>query len=180
MPKCTHLSIVCSILANLANAQQPVWIDHFGNGSTGNSPFVLAGDGANALYALGGFAGPPMVVGSDTIDQLGSRDILLVKLDTSGIVQWVRNAGGACLPSDNEYGTGVTIDPTLDRLLITGLLNCPISYFGDFPVYGSGTVDADDGFIAAYDSAGTCLWATSAEGFDVRPEIGRASCRERV
>ena len=126
--------LLCSMAVGTATAQQPVWLDHFGNGSTGNGSFILAGDETNALYALGLFAGPPMVVGSDTLDQLGTRDILLLKLDTSGSVVWARTAGGACVPEDNERRTSIAVDPSADRLLITGVQNCPLIYFGSCSV----------------------------------------------
>jgi Secretion system C-terminal sorting domain len=135
----------------------------------GSTPFALASDGHNGLYALGAFAGLPMVVGSDTIESLGDEDLFFVKLDSAGLVKWVRTAGGNCF-SDNERSKSVVVDPSGDRAVITGLHNCGAIYFDTLVVTGSGTITPHDGFIAAYDSAGAVLWATSAEGFDVRPE----------
>ncbi len=164
--------IYCLLMFSLPaiglDAQQPVWLEHFGNMGAGSSPFVLCGFEQSELYAFGAFAGPPIVVGSDTIDPVGDEDVVLVKLDTSGNVQWVRTAGGICF-SDHELNGPIAVDPSGDRVVVTGNHNCGVIYFDTIPVGGSGTIDPRDAFLAAYDSAGTVLWATSAEGFDVRP-----------
>ena len=129
---------------------------------------MLSGYEQHEVYAFGAFAGPPMAIGPYTIDQAGDMDVMLVKLDTAGHVLWVRTAGGDC-PNDNELYNSIAVDPSGDRVVVTGNHNCNVIWFGNISVAGSGTTDPRDAFIAAYDSAGTVLWAASAQGFDVRP-----------
>ena len=150
------------------SAQQPVWLEHYGNTGAGSRAFVLSGDEQNEVYAFGAFAGPPMVIGPYTIDQAGDRDVMLAKLDTAGNVLWVRTAGGDC-PNDSELRNSVAVDPSGDRVVVMGNHNCNVIWFGNISVAGSGTTEPRDAYIAAYDSAGTVLWAASAQGFDVRP-----------
>lgn len=149
-------------------AQQPIWLEHFGSTSSGSRSFMLSGYEHHALYAFGAFAGPPMVIGPYTIVHAGDRDVMLVKLDTAGNVLWVRTAGGSC-QYDEDRRKSVAVAPSGERVVITGNHNCGVIWFDDISVDGSGTTDPRDAFIAAYDSAGTVLWAHSAEGFDVQP-----------
>ena len=73
--------------------------------------FYLTSADDASIYAFGAFAGPPMVVGNDTLDQLGGRDLLLLKLDSAGTVIWSRTAGSpACFPEDGEL---LLLGPTL-------------------------------------------------------------------
>ncbi len=149
------------------SAQQPIWLNHYGNGSPGNSQIRLIHDGAASLYGISTLAGQPLVIDGQAYDPLGYRDVLLIKLDTAGQVQWVRTAGGTCQPQDLELGSGITFDPQLQHVLIHGQMNCAQTIFGTHAVSGSGGSDPTDAFIAAYDSAGVCLWAKAVNGFDV-------------
>jgi hypothetical protein len=150
-----------------AIGQQPVWFADFGNAGWGNS-FMLSGDGQSGLYGFGAFRGYSFVFGTDTVEPHGQEDVVLLKLDTSGHVLWARGAGGSC-QYDNERRKSVAVAPSGERVVITGNHNCGVIWFDDISVDGSGTTDPHDAFIAAYDSAGTVLWAHSAEGFDVEP-----------
>ncbi len=151
------------------SAQQPVWLNHYGNGSSLNDILRITTDGASSLYAATEFASYPLEIDGQTYTAIGDQDILIAKLDTAGHVIWVRTAGTDCFPSDREGASGVTFDINAQHLLIHGKLNCPQTIFGEHAVNGSGGENPDDGFIAVYDSSGTCLWAKAINGFDVQP-----------
>ncbi len=168
MKRITVMALVAFVLkVHDLSGQQPVWLNHYGNGSPGNSPLHLVHDGAASLYGTGTLAEQPILINGQAYEPLGSRDVLLIKLDTAGQVQWVRTAGGSCPPQDLEYATGITCDPQLQHVIIYGQMNCAQTIFGTHAVNGSGGSNATDAFIAAYDSAGVCLWAKAVNGFDV-------------
>ena len=80
------------------------------------------------------------VVGRSQYLSAGSYDLLLVKFNAAGIIQWQRVLGGASI----EYGTGVTIDSS-GYIVVVGYT-------------GSTGAGGDDVLIAKYDSSGTIQW----------------------
>jgi hypothetical protein len=85
----------------------------------------------------------------------GKDEFFIVNYDSSGNVKWNRMSD-----SDGyEYASSMAVN-SQKNIYITGKYSLPL-YFGEDTLTPSG---ADDVFIAAYDSLGTELWATSAGG----------------
>jgi hypothetical protein len=90
---------------------------------------------------------------ADTLTSYDTRDMLLMRLDTSGVVNWAQMAGGL----SSDYGRHVTV--AVDgSLYVTGTSAGYAMYFGSM------TLSNAEMFIAHYDSNGNILWAKGAEG----------------
>ena len=90
-------SISCGFcLTVLLTAQEPTWLRHYGNGGTFFT-FRTTWDEMAHLYGLGLVVyGEPVSFEGQSYTALGHRDIVLVKYDTSGSINWVRSAGSSC------------------------------------------------------------------------------------
>lgn len=86
----------------------------------------------------------------------GGQDVLMLKFDSSGTLQWSRTAGGT------GHDSGLSMDRTLDDCFIIA------GYTGSF---GAGD---DDVLLLKYDDAGTLLWARTYGGAD--EDKGNAVC----
>lgn len=95
-------------------------------------------------------SGSVHIVGDTSQSATGSRDILIVKLDSSGNISWQRLIG---IASRSLYGKDVAIDNSGNVYIIgTG----PVDYQG-YPVYPyTSTMDAI--ILAKYDSSGNLQW----------------------
>jgi uncharacterized delta-60 repeat protein len=87
-----------------------------------------------------------IVAGFTTSYGAGANDVLLIKFDSAGVVEWARTAGGA----NHEYGYSMQI-----------------TYDGGYVVAGH-TYSYDEGdrngFLLKYDSSGALSWAWSIGG----------------
>ncbi len=167
-PYLTTLAVVAlsGIMCVTVHAQDPVWLKQFGD-NTVNRGLQLTYDEAGAIYGVGRVGGPAMDLGDTTVTVLGSEDIFLVKLDTTGAVVWARTAGGICGPAENEGGGIVVYDDLSGHVIISGQFSCQTTYFGEHVINGSQDGGNKNRFIAAYDDDGECLWARSVNGFDI-------------
>jgi len=103
----------------------------------------------NYLYIYSHFCGTA-TFGDSTFSSF-NRDVAVIKLDTSGNAIWVRQAGG----NGTDAGGGLGIDE-YGTIYISGT-NTSSATFGSFNV-------PPGGFLAKYDSIGTCVWAKSISG----------------
>ena len=116
-------------------------------------------DGQGNCYATGYFA-TSTLFGTITLTDGG---VFAVKLDTSGNWLWARKADG------NNYASGTGIVTTADgHSRVTGHFEASLG-FGASSITSNGDRDV---FVAALDSGGTWLWATSAGGTDYDTSMG--------
>ena len=87
-----------------------------------------------------------IVSGRTTSDGAGSNDLLIVKYNSSGVLQWDKTLGG----SGSENGLGVAVDSS-DNIIVVGIVTSD----------GAGLNDA---LIAKYNSSGTLLWDRTLGG----------------
>lgn len=93
--------------------------------------------------------------GSTTLTSMGSRDIFIAKYSASGILQWVKNAGG----TSTDVGRAMTTDKN-GYIYITGEFRGS-GTFGDLSINSSGSSNI---FIACYDPMGNAVWVKKAGG----------------
>jgi len=86
------------------------------------------------------------VVGQTNSEGAGNDDLLIVKYDASGTIQWQRSLGG----SSGEEGYGIAVDGNGDVYVV-----------GETFSQGAGSNDL---LIAKYDSSGTIQWQRSLGG----------------
>ena len=112
------------------------WTRYLRGSSYGEVGNALAVDSNDDIY----------VCGSTSSVGAGSNDLLLVKYNSSGTVQWRRTLGG----SSSDGGTGVAVDSS-DNVYVCGTTRS----------YGNGTRYM---MIAKYDSSGTLDWQNTLGG----------------
>lgn len=116
------------------------WQKRIYGGSTSCNGGIVVDDSSGSVH----------IVGDTTSSATGSRDICIIKLDSSGSISWQRLIG---IASRSLYGRDVAIDNSGNVYIIgTG----PVDYQG-YPVYPyTSTMDAI--IIAKYNSSGTLQW----------------------
>ncbi|TNE50413.1 MAG: hypothetical protein EP343_08080 [Deltaproteobacteria bacterium] len=116
----------------------------------------LAIDNAGNVYVAGHFESDgASTFGNTTLTSKGNNDIMVVKFNSSGIFQWVNNAGS----SGYDRAYDIAIDSG-GNLLVTGHFSNNIS-FGSTNLSSKGGYDA---FIAKLNANGSWLWANGAGG----------------
>ena len=155
-------------MIKLDSSGSPVWAKSFG-GSGSDIGRGIAVDASGNSYTTGFFEGT-MTVGSTTLTAIGTQDIFMIKLDSSGSPVWAKSFGGSG-GSDNDSGSGIAVD-TSGNCYTTG-------FFAGTMTVGSTTltaVGAQDIFMIKLDSSGSPVWAqgfgspsfrTSGNGIDV-------------
>lgn len=129
-------------------------------------------DDANAIavvgtdiYITGSFAGTgnfntPSATGINELISNGSQDIFVAKYNSSGVLQWVKRAGGTGI----DNGLGIVASNTdvylTGQFSQTANFNSP-SAAGSNEIVSAGEYDV---FIAKYTSAGVLQWVKRAGG----------------
>jgi hypothetical protein len=135
-------------IIKLGSSGSPVWATSFGGTSNGFG-FAIAVDASGSSYTTGYFEGS-MTVGNTTLTSAGTRDIFIIKLDSSGSPVWARRFGG----TSNDDGRGIAVDAS-GSSYTTG-------YFQESMTVGSTTLTSAGGsdiFIIKLDSSGSPVWA---------------------
>jgi hypothetical protein len=131
-------------------------------------------DAAGSVYMTGSFEGPANfdgqdpVFGSATFRRIGigtlapytgpsASDGYIVKYNSSGAVQWVRQFGGASV----DQGNNVSLDRTDNGVVVTGTFYGSASFEDSdgalkLPIASTGDKDA---LMVKYSSTGQLLWA---------------------
>ncbi len=129
------------------------------SGSPGNDAInALAIDPLGNVFGTGYYQGSSITFGTDTLSNTfsGTKDVFLVKLDTTGNVLWVRGSGGLA----NDIGNAVSADPA-GNVFVGGQFDSPDLLIGTITL-NNNAPGANDVFNGKYDAAGNLLWASAA------------------
>lgn len=130
--------------------------------NTGNAyGWGVVSDGAATgnCYAVAQYAAGPVDLGMTSY--IGSNGALLVKYNSSGVVQWVKNIGGTGTGDEYPRG-GLGIDAS-GNLYIAGDFSGPANISG-ITLSNPGSAGTRNLFVAKYDNAGTVQWAKTSAG----------------
>lgn len=148
---------------NLATAQAPnwLWAKSTGGASDDGGGVSVSTDVNGNVLMTGIFVSPTISFGTITLTNAdpSSRDIFIVKYDTSGNVLWAKSAGG----SSDDYSYDVSTDAS-GNLYLTGYFQSPTITFGTTTLTNAGFGDL---FIVKYDVNGNVLWAKRTGGTSV-------------
>jgi hypothetical protein len=117
---------------------------------------AMAVDNQGGVYAGGNFNAPLANLGGvNNITPVGGTDGMVVKLNSSNVLQWARQVGGA----GGDQITSLVVGAS-ENIAIGG------SFYGNFSSGSSNVVSAggQDGFVAVLTSAGTTSWVKSIGG----------------
>ncbi len=137
------------------------WVKKFG-GNFSDRAYDLALDNNGNVFITGQFYGTINFDGNSITSVSNSKDIFLVKLNSSGITQWAISEGGS--GSENAYG--ITCDQ-LGNVILTG------QFEGNSVLGGSNytsqfntvtNLPSYDLFVSKYDGSGSNLWVKTGGG----------------
>jgi hypothetical protein len=113
-------------------------------------PFSVVTDASGNVYMAGGFSGTA-TFNPYTITSAGAEDIFVAKYNSTGVVQWVRRAGG----STYDEAFGIALDPS-GNVFVTGRYSGTANFggFNTTNLNGS-TVEL---FLVKYDNMGNEQW----------------------
>ena len=115
---------------------------------------VIAVDDSGNVYIAGNYKGT-VNWGSGTLTSLNnSEDIFLAKYNQSGVLQWVRSAGG----NSNDQVSDISVD-TNGNVYIIGYFVTGTATFGSITVTGAASLNY---FLTKYNSSGTAQWVKQA------------------
>ena len=112
-------------------------------------------DASGNVYVTGYFQSTASFAGTNITSPAGLADIFIAKYNSSGILQWVRSAGGALY----DYGEGIATDAS-GNVYVTGRYQGTAT-FGNTTITSAGSSDV---FVAKYNTSGTLLWVRSGGG----------------
>lgn len=113
-------------------------------------------DNMGQIIVAGSFLSPVLSIGSSTVINNGTRDALIIKLNSNLTPTWAKGGGG----SFDDYAYSIDAN-LIGNIVVSGHIHSPSAIFGAFNLNANGV---GDGFIVAYDMNGNELWATSEGG----------------
>lgn len=147
------------VFLSISAQSQYQWVKQAG-GSQSDGAGLLIKDNFGNLYIVGSYSFN-CYFNIDTLGNYGGdNDLFILKLNSSGVEQWVKRIGGD--------GAGPPLDPS-DRILglVFDSLNNYIYMTGRLygtAIFDNDTLDMPSGgfFLAKYDLNGNCIWARQA------------------
>lgn len=131
-----------------------VWAKHAGNsGSLEDEGNGICIDNSGNLYITGTYHGTATFEGT-TITSAGASDIFIAKYSNSGVLLWVRSAGGS------SWDKGCKIAFENGTVYVSGVYRIQAS-FGGITVNNP---DGDGAFLAAYTESGSPFWVQTSTG----------------
>jgi hypothetical protein len=131
-----------------------------GGGANPDIGYDIVTDTAGNCYVTGSYY-DQATFGNITLHSAGTADydIFVLKLNSSGVLQWAKSAGG----SNYDIGRGIAISGS--NLYVSGNIQGNVS-FGNVTATGPGLYDA---FVAKYTLSGTVNWVSigGGTGYDI-------------
>ncbi|MBL7998629.1 MAG: SBBP repeat-containing protein, partial [Candidatus Kapabacteria bacterium] len=120
----------------------------------------IAVDASANVYITGTFAyqGSSATFGSTTLNSVGSADMYIAKLNTSGTWQWAIRAGG----TQYDDGFSLALDAS-SNIYVSGKFQGSSATYGSITLTGA-AASTDDGMVAKLDNNGNWLWAVRCGG----------------
>lgn len=142
-----------------------VWADNL-TALSGTGGQGITVDGSGNVYTVGYFRGAPQNFNGIYQGGIsGGRDVLIVKHDSAGTVQWARGFGGP------EQGTGrqdvafdVAVDDATGDIYVTGTFREQPDFDPDIGFVPLASAGGQDVFVLSMDSNGNLKWAKSVGG----------------
>ena len=125
-----------------------LWAKQLGNGYA-QVRTTVAVDKVGSVVLAGGWEGP-LAVDAQASVEFGGLDVFVMKLDSSGVAQWIYRAGDV----EAQYATDVALDPE-GNVIVVGVVKGTLD-FGD--AVPSAPSPGTDIFVLKLDPAGKHLW----------------------
>jgi hypothetical protein len=140
-----------------------LFADGYGTAGGESSGKGVAVDTASNIYSIGHFgsiqSGYQLNIDGTTISTHRYGDPFITKFDDSGSSIWAQ-AFGNSRDRSSEYANDITVDSTSQQVYLAGNWHYySDNYWPELGIYGQGTAENGEAFVAAYDSSGAKLWA---------------------
>lgn len=132
-----------------------LWAQSFG-GTNEDGATGLATDNNGNINLIGIFMSPSITFGTTSFTNTGGYDYFIVQFNSSGGINWLRNAPG----DGNDFGRGIATDNN-DNIFVTGTFAGTSITFELTTLPGNGW---DNIFILKYNSGGNIEWVHSTLG----------------
>jgi hypothetical protein len=129
-------------------------------GGTGGDIINTAVIDADGNVYAGGWFGGSLTIGGATLNAIGNADVLLVKYNSGGILQWAVKGGGTGTDNSDPVG-GLAMDSSGHVIMSARIQNT--ATFGSKSITSPG-VNKDDVALLAFDSSGEVKWAVRGGG----------------
>ncbi len=141
-------------LAKFNSLGDLIWAKEIPTTNTSTSFLDIDISQNNEIY-LSGFFTDTLIFDEDTVISTGSilgntEDIILVKMDSTGALQWIRTAGSSV---QNDRANGLTTDES-GAVYITGLFSGTAEFESE-TIASAGLTDM---FLAKYNPSGDLIW----------------------
>jgi hypothetical protein len=140
------------VLAQVPNWE---WTRSSENGYAGFIQTVAVDHNGN-VYTLVNSSSLSIVFGTDTLNNMGLGDFILVKYTPQGNLLWAKSFGS----TQNDVGRNIAIDNN-NYVYITGVFSSDSISFDTFNLYNYGM---ENSFLTKLDDMGNVLWAKSGIG----------------
>lgn len=132
------------------------WAKNIGNSATADRAYSVGIDSSSNVYTTGTFQSTAAFSPSGDTLTATSYDGFLIKHDSSGTFQWVKQFAG----SGGDYGRRIAMDQS-SNIFVTGTFNSTLDIDpgpGTTSITSAGLVDT---FIAKLTSSGALIWGKS-------------------
>lgn len=155
----TNLGLDDVFIIKYNTAGNLIWAKSAG-GNLNDISFGITCDNSDNIYVTGRYNSSVFNFGTFTLNNLGSGDAFIAKLDTMGNVLWLN----ALANVGSEAGQGIATDVS-GNVYVTGFTSSPIITSGAITLIGTDTSTVNnDYFIVKYDSLGNIIWGNRAGG----------------
>ncbi|MFL5763539.1 MAG: gliding motility-associated C-terminal domain-containing protein [Bacteroidia bacterium] len=144
-----------AFIAQYDDLGNPLWV-RTGGAATGTAMALgVTADSLGRATITGFFSASPSVFDSYSLNTSGGRDIFVASYDISGNIRWAKSAGGINADLGNSAATDAC-----GNIYVTGYVSTPSATFDTLTVTSHS--NAEDIFIAKYDTAGAFQWVRTA------------------
>lgn len=142
-------------IVKMNNAGDYIWAMSAG-GTSWDEGEAVTTDIAGNVFLTGEFMSSSITFDDIILSNSGSRDIFIVKMNSSGEYLWAQSANGSGI----DWARSITTDLT-GNVYISGYFNSDSITFSEFTLTNSGNYDI---LIAKLNSNGEYIWAKCAGG----------------
>ena len=130
------------------------WVKTYGN-TNGEQGEDIAVDSSGNVYITGGFR-ETIDFGGGDVTSAGNKNIFVLKLNTSGVFQWVKTYGGTL----TDIGYGIAVDSS-SNVHITGSFRGTVDFGGGDITSAASSSDI---FVLKLNSSGVFQWVKTYGG----------------
>ncbi|GGD81830.1 hypothetical protein GCM10011514_52380 [Emticicia aquatilis] len=132
------------------------WVKQIGSPTRANYGYAIVADASGNTYVTGNFTGTADFGG--TVLTAFFQDIFVAKYNSSGTLQWVRQAGRA---GAFNTGKGIAIDGS-GNVYVTGYITADTDFIAPNITITLNRIGSNDLFIAKYANDGSLQWVKQA------------------